>query len=52
MMAMVAKVVRSDNMAVGWIYHLFNRAVIGAIFGLLLGGRSQRVGPAIGWGAV
>jgi uncharacterized membrane protein YagU involved in acid resistance len=31
---------------------LFNSAVIGAIFGLLLGGRSQRVGPAIGWGAV
>ena len=27
MMAMVAKVVRSDSMAFGWIYHLFNSAV-------------------------
>jgi uncharacterized membrane protein YagU involved in acid resistance len=50
MMAMVAKVVRSDSMAVGWIYHLFNSAVIGAIFGWLLGSRSQRIGAGIGWG--
>jgi hypothetical protein len=33
MMAMVANVVRSDSMLVGWLYHLFNSAVIGAIFG-------------------
>lgn len=33
MMAMVAMVVRSDSALVGWIYHLFNSAVIGAIFG-------------------
>jgi hypothetical protein len=26
MMVMVAKVVRSDSMAVGWLYHLFNSA--------------------------
>jgi uncharacterized membrane protein YagU involved in acid resistance len=51
MMAMVAKVVGSDSIAVGCIYHLFNSAVIGAIFGWLLGTRAQRVGPAIGWGA-
>jgi hypothetical protein len=51
MMAMVAKVVRSDSMAVGWLYHLFNSAVIGAIFGWLLGSRSQRIGEGIGWGA-
>ncbi|HEY6363777.1 MAG TPA: hypothetical protein VI585_03180, partial [Candidatus Binatia bacterium] len=44
MMAMVAKVVRSDSMAVGWLYHLFNSAVIGAIFGWLLGSRSHRFG--------
>ena len=51
MMAMVAKVVRTDSMAVGWLYHLFNSAVIGAIFGWLLGSRSQRIGAGVGWGA-
>lgn len=51
MMAMVANVVRSDSMVVGWIYHLFNSAVIGAIFGWLLGTRSQRFRPALRWGA-
>ena len=52
MMAMVAKVVRSDSIAVGWVYHLFNSAVIGAIFGRLLGDHSHRFGAGIGWGAV
>ncbi len=52
MMAMVAKVVRSDSMAAGWLYHLFNSAVIGAIFGWLLGGRSQNFVAGLGWGAV
>jgi hypothetical protein len=52
MMAMVAKVVRSDSMAVGWIYHLFNSAVIGAIFGWLLASRSQRLTAGLGWGAL
>jgi uncharacterized membrane protein YagU involved in acid resistance len=52
MMGMVAKVVRSDSMAVGWIYHLFNSAVIGAIFGWLLGSRSHHYGAGLGWGAV
>jgi uncharacterized membrane protein YagU involved in acid resistance len=52
MMAMVAKVVRSDSIAVGWLYHLFNSAVIGAIFGWLLGARSQSFGAGLGWGAV
>jgi len=39
MMAMVAQVVGSSSVVVGWIYHLFNSAVIGAAFGFLLGGR-------------
>jgi uncharacterized membrane protein YagU involved in acid resistance len=51
MMAMVAKVVRSDSLAVGWIYHLFNSAVIGAIFGWLFGNRASAFGAGIGWGA-
>src|ERR671924_1191706 len=52
MMQMVAMVVRSDNLLVGWLYHLFNGAVIGALFGWLLGSRSQSYGAATGWGAL
>ncbi len=52
MMARVAMVVRSDNVLVGWLYHLFNSAVIGAIFGWLLGGRSQGYGNGLLWGGV
>jgi len=51
MMAMVAKVVRSDSIAIGWLYHLFNSAVIGTIFGWLLRGRSQNFGAGLGCGA-
>jgi hypothetical protein len=51
MMAMVAKVVRSDSLAIGWLYHLFNSAVIGAIFGWLLGARAVHVGSGLTWGA-
>jgi hypothetical protein len=53
MMAMVAQVVGSSSVAVGWLYHLFNSAVIGAAFGLLLGGRvagSMPRGAALGAG--
>ncbi len=52
MMAMVAKVARSDSMAVGWIYHLFNSGVIGAIFGWLFGSRTATYGAGLGWGAM
>jgi hypothetical protein len=53
MMGMIAQVVRSDSLAVGWLYHLFNSAVIGAIFGWLLGDRiAGRLGRGAGWGAI
>jgi hypothetical protein len=52
MMAMVAMVVRSGSPLVGWLYHLFNSAVIGAIFGWLFGGRAQSFVAGLGWGAV
>jgi hypothetical protein len=52
MMAMVAKVVGSTSLAVGWLYHLFNSAVIGALFGWILGSRIRGYGSATGWGAV
>jgi len=51
MMAMVAMVVRSDSLVVGWLYHLFNSAVIGALFGLLLGSRVHSAGTGLAWGA-
>jgi hypothetical protein len=50
MMAMVAKVAHSDSLAVGWIYHLFNSAVIGAIFGWLFGSRAATYGASLRWG--
>ena len=52
MMRMVAMVVRSDSVLVGWVYHLFNSAVIGAIFGALLGQRAHGYGAGLGWGAL
>jgi hypothetical protein len=52
MMQMVANVVRSENLAVGWIYHLFNSAVLGAIFGLLAGNRLHSYPIAVGVGAM
>lgn len=51
MMAMVAQVVRSDSLAVGWLYHLFNSAVIGGLFGWLLGNRIGGFGAGLLWGA-
>ncbi|MEJ7577659.1 MAG: hypothetical protein WKF74_11715 [Pyrinomonadaceae bacterium] len=52
MMAMVAMVVRSDSLIVGWLYHLFNSAVIGGIFGWLLGNRIGGYGSGLLWGAL
>jgi xanthosine utilization system XapX-like protein len=53
MMGMVAMVVGSQSLAVGWLYHLFNSAVIGGLFGLLAGGRLARAtGAALAWGAL
>jgi hypothetical protein len=51
MMAMVAMVVRSESLAVGWLYHLFNSAVIGALFGWVFGARVHAMGSGLGWGA-
>jgi hypothetical protein len=46
-------VVRSTSLVVGWIYHLFNSAVIGALFGWLLAGRiDDRYGRGALWGAL
>ncbi len=52
MMGMVAMVVGAKSLVVGWLYHMFNSAVIGALFGWLLGRRVRGYGSGLGWGAV
>jgi hypothetical protein len=52
MMAMVAMVVGSTSLVVGWVYHLFNSAVIGGIFGWLFGDRIHGYGLGLGLGAL
>lgn len=52
MTAMVAQVVRSESLIVGWIYHLFNSAVIGAVFGWTLGGAASGHGKGLLWGVL
>ena len=51
MMAMVAMVVGSTSIAVGWVYHLFNSAVIGALFAWLFGARVHAMGTGLAWGS-
>lgn len=50
-MAMIGQIVGSPSVAVGWVYHLFNSAIIGAMFGLLLGDRVHGYGAGLSWGA-
>ncbi|QQS34182.1 MAG: hypothetical protein IPM50_06335 [Acidobacteriota bacterium] len=52
MMAMVAMVVGSSSIVAGWIYHLFNSMVIGAIFGVVLGNRVASFVSGVGLGAL
>ena len=49
--AMVGQIVGSPSVTVGWLYHLFNSAVIGAIFGWMLGQRVRGYGSGFAWGA-
>ena len=51
MIAMVAMVVGSQSLVVGWLYHLFNSAVIGGLFGFVLGDRVVEIGGGLAWGA-
>ena len=52
MMAMVAQVVRSDSLAVGWVFILITGMVMGVIFAWVLGNRATRIGGGIAWGAL
>jgi hypothetical protein len=37
MLPMVASVVGSKSALIGFLYHMFNSAIIGALFGLIFG---------------
>jgi len=50
MIAMVGKIVGSPTAVAGWLHHLFNSAVIGAVFGWLLGTRVHGLGSGVVWG--
>jgi hypothetical protein len=52
MMAMMARVVRSDDLIAGWMYLLVNSLVMGGIFGLVLGDRVKGLGQGLVWGAL
>ncbi|MGE4112986.1 MAG: hypothetical protein AB7G36_02315 [Candidatus Nanopelagicales bacterium] len=49
---MIAALVGSDSIAVGWLVHLAISAFIGGLFGLLLTGRSLGIGAWTGLGLV
>jgi hypothetical protein len=51
MIAMVGQIIGSPTLTAGWAYHLFNSAVIGAIFAWILGRRASDYGRGLGWGA-
>lgn len=52
MLQMVARVVRSDSALVGFLYHMFNSAVIGAFFVPLFGRFSSDKARGIAFGLV
>ena len=52
MLPMIAKMVGSDSAVVGFIIHMFNSAVIGAGFALVLGSFARNLGSSIGLGAL
>lgn len=50
MMVMIAMVVRSQNVVVGWLFHLFVSSLFGAIFGFALGSRVSDYRSGALWG--
>jgi hypothetical protein len=50
MIPMVAQLVGSESVAVGWIVHLLISSFAGAVFALFLGSRAGTFGPAVGLG--
>jgi hypothetical protein len=52
MLPMVASVVGSGSAVVGFIYHMFNSVVIGALFGLVFGALSHTYGQGALFGLI
>ncbi len=50
MLPMVASVVGSGSAAIGFLYHMFNSVIIGAIFGLIFGAWSRTYGQGASFG--
>src|SRR5215208_2404635 len=50
MLPMVASIVGSKSAVVGFVYHMFNSVVIGALFGLILGSFSRTYGQGVVFG--
>ncbi len=50
MLPMVASVVGSKSVVVGFIYHMFNSVIIGALFGLIFGALSHTYGQGAFFG--
>lgn len=56
MMPMVAMLIGSEAVAVGWLVHLFNSALFGAIYAVLFGAWADRLGTGaligLGYGVI
>jgi hypothetical protein len=52
MLPMVASVVGSQSAVVGFLYHMFNSVIIGAVFGLVFGTLSHTYGQGALFGLV
>jgi hypothetical protein len=51
-LAVISRAVGTDDPAVGWSYHLFNAAIVGIIFALVVGKSVSRLISAIGMGLI
>ena len=52
MLPMVASVVGSKSAVVGFLYHMFNSVIIGAVFGLVFGALSRNYGQGALFGLI
>ncbi len=50
MLPMVASVMGSQSGLVGFVYHMFNSIIIGALYGFAFGNQSHTFAPGAKWG--
>ena len=51
-LAIISRVVGTDDPAVGWSYHLINAAIVGLLFGIIVGKIVDTLLSAIGMGLI